>query len=86
MDLDEKSFAHKAVLAEISRAKDAGVSAGEYLKQAQATGDFRRIRIGQIFQEYQRRMFAAGAMERYEELFTSRRMIDKVIKVYENKN
>ncbi len=30
--------------------------------------------------------FAAGAMERYEELFTSRRMIDKVIKVYENHN
>ena len=30
--------------------------------------------------------FAAGAMERYEELFTSRRMIDKVIQVYEQKD
>ena len=31
-------------------------------------------------------MFAAGAMERYEELFTSRRMIDKVIQVYEQQD
>ena len=27
--------------------------------------------------------FAAGAMKRYEELFTSRQMIDKIINVYE---
>ena len=32
------------------------------------------------------RKFAAGAMERYEELFTSRQMIDKIINVYENKD
>ena len=30
--------------------------------------------------------FATGAMERYEELFTSRQMIDKIINVYENKD
>ena len=30
--------------------------------------------------------FSAGAMERYETVFTSRIMIDRVIKVYENKN
>ena len=77
MDLDEKSFAHKAVLAEISRAKDAGVSAGEYLKQAQATGDFRRIRIGQIFVEYQRRMFAAGAMDFDDLLFFTVKLLQE---------
>jgi len=30
--------------------------------------------------------FSAGAMERYEDLFTSRKMIDKMIKVYENED
>ena len=69
MDLDEKSFAFKAVLAEISRAKDAGVGAAEYFSRAQASGDIRRIRIGQIFQEYQRRMFSAGAMDFDDLLF-----------------
>ncbi len=69
MDLDEKSFPFKSVLAEISRAKDAGVGAAEYLGQAQASGDFRRIRIGQIYVEYMRRMFTAGAMDFDDLLF-----------------
>ena len=77
MDLDEKSFAHKAVLAEISRAKDGGVSAAEYFKRAQTTGDFRRIRIGQIFQEYQRRMFAAGAMDFDDLLFFTVKLLQE---------
>ena len=63
MDLDEKTFAPKAMLSEISRAKDAQLSATEYLRQARMTGDLRRIRIGEIYSEYMRRMFAAGAMD-----------------------
>ena len=77
MDLDEKSFAHKAVLAEISRAKDAGVDAAEYLKRAQDTGDFRRIRIGQIYVEYMRRMFAAGAMDFDDLLFFTVKLLQE---------
>ena len=63
MDLDEKSFAPRSVLAEISRAKDAQISAAAYLKQARASGDLRRTRIGEIYTEYMRRMFSAGAMD-----------------------
>lgn len=63
MDLDEKTFAPKAVLSEISRAKDAQISAAEYLRQANMHGDLRRIKIGEIYSEYMRRMFAAGAMD-----------------------
>ena len=63
MDLDEKTFAPKVMLAEISRAKDAQLSATEYLRQARTSGDLRRIRIGEIYSEYMRRMFAAGAMD-----------------------
>ena len=77
MDLDEKSFAHKAVLAEISRAKDAGVDAAEYLKRAHSTGDFRRIRIGQIYVEYMRRMFAAGAMDFDDLLFFTVKLLQE---------
>ena len=84
MDLDEKSFAYKAVLGEISRAKDGGVSAGEYLKQAQAIGDIRRIKIGQIYTEYMRRMFAAGAMDFDDLLFFTVKLLreDEEVRSY----
>ena len=77
LDLDEKSFPYKSVLAEISRAKDAGVGAGEYLRQAQASGDFRRIRVGQIYVEYMRRMFAAGAMDFDDLLFFTVKLLSE---------
>ena len=62
-NLDEKSFAPRMLLAEISRAKDAQIGPEEYLRQARASGDIRRIRIGEVYVEYMRRMFAAGAMD-----------------------
>ena len=63
MDLDEKLFQPRSVMAEISRAKDAGVSAEEYLSRARAVKDVRRVRIGEIYSEYMRRLFSANAMD-----------------------
>ena len=63
MDLDEKSFNARSLLAEISRSKDAQLGAEEYLRQAHASGDVRRIRVGEVYVTYMRRMFAAGAMD-----------------------
>ena len=84
MGLDEKSFPFKSVLAEISRAKDGGIGAAEYLKQAQASGDFRRIRIGQIYVEYMRRMFSAGAMDFDDLLFFTVKLLreDEEVRQY----
>ena len=84
MDLDEKTFSHKSVLGEISRAKDEGVSSSEYLQRAQAIGDLRRIRIGQIYSEYMRRMFAAGAMDFDDLLFFTVKLLreDEEIRSY----
>ena len=63
MDLDEKTYPVRSVIGEISRAKDAQMGPEEYLRQARSSNDFRRIRVGQIYQEYMRRMFAANAMD-----------------------
>ena len=63
MDLDDKTYPPRAVLAEISRAKDAQLGAAEYLRQAKASGDLRRGKLGEIYSEYMRRMFAANAMD-----------------------
>ena len=83
MDLDEKSFPAKALLAEISRVKDGGVTSGEYLKQAEALGDIRRIRYGRIYVEYMRRMFAAGAMDFDDLLFFTVKLLREDAEVRE---
>ncbi len=63
MDLDEKVFPPRSVLAEISRAKDRCLSAEDYRREAKASSDIRRVKIGDLYAEYMRRMFAANAMD-----------------------
>lgn len=63
LNYDEKTFVPRAVLAEISRAKDARTDSAEYLRRAKASGDVWRGHIGEIYAEYMRRLFAAGAMD-----------------------
>ena len=63
MDLEEKSYPPRAVLAEISRAKDSFLSAADYTQSARSGTDLRRGKIAQIYTEYMRRMFAANAMD-----------------------
>ena len=62
-ELDEKSFPPRTVMGEISRAKDARMDAAAYRQQAQRANDFRRIRIGRVYEEYTRRLFTANAMD-----------------------
>ena len=62
-NLDDKTYAPKVVLGAISRAKDQQIGAQEYLRQAKASGDLFRSKTGEIYAEYMRRMFAAGAMD-----------------------
>ncbi len=63
MDLEEKSFPPRAILAEISRAKDSCITPEEYMQQARGSSDVRRAKVGQVYQEYMRRLFAANAMD-----------------------
>lgn len=63
MELDEKTFPPRSILSEISRAKDEELGAKEYLENARAMGDLRRIKTGEIYAEYMRRLFAANAMD-----------------------
>ncbi|MBO6041464.1 MAG: UvrD-helicase domain-containing protein, partial [Oscillospiraceae bacterium] len=63
MDLDEKSYPPRSLLAEISRAKDTCIGPAEYIEQARAGSDARRVKVGQVYQEYMRRLFAANAMD-----------------------
>lgn len=62
-DLDDKKYPPRMLLAEISRAKDDCCSPEEYTARARAGSDQRRVKIAEIYSEYSRRAFAAGAMD-----------------------
>lgn len=62
-NLDEKIYDPRSILAEISRAKDAKILPEEYLSGSSKSGDTRMKKIGELYQEYSRRMFSANAMD-----------------------
>ena len=63
MDLDDKMFPPKTVLNYISRAKDAMQTPENFLKQAHAQNDVRRIRIGEAYAAYDKRLKEANSMD-----------------------
>ena len=63
LDLDEKSYPLRSVLGQISAAKDMQLGPAEFLRENASSGDFRLKKIGQIYEEYMRRLFAANAMD-----------------------
>ena len=74
-DMDEKMYPPRAILAEISRAKDEGLSADEYRRQAD--GDIRRKKLAGIFTEYTRRCFSANAMDFDDLIFNTVLLLEK---------
>ena len=62
-NLDDKVYPPRAVLSEISRAKDARVLPEAYEKSARLSKNIRSIRIAELYAEYTRRLFQANAMD-----------------------
>ncbi len=62
-NLDEKTYPPRTVLAEIGRAKDQQLSPQGFKLQAAASGDYRLAKIAELYAEYNRRLFAANAMD-----------------------
>ena len=62
-ELDDKRYPPRMLLSEISRAKDAQLSPEQFYAKAKAMGDIRKTKIAEIYAEYSRRAFAAGAMD-----------------------
>lgn len=76
-DVDDKRYPPRMLLSEISRAKDASLSAGEYYARAQASGDLRRIKIAEIYAEYSKRAAAAGAMDFDDLIYYTVKLLDE---------
>jgi len=61
LNIDDKMFTDRSVLAEISNAKNEMLEPASYL--AKYTGDFRREKIGEIYSMYQRRLKENNAID-----------------------
>ena len=76
-DLDDKKYPPRMLLSEISRAKDDCCSPEQYYARAKATGDARRVKIAEIYAEYARRAFAAGAMDFDDLIYYTVKLLDE---------
>lgn len=63
LNLDEKFYVPKAVLAEISRSKDGRIYPDDYLGAARLSADAHKVRIGEIYKEYMSRLCKSNAMD-----------------------
>ena len=63
LNLDEKNYPPRSVLSAISKAKDAAMLPKEYSEDAQASRNSYAIRISALYSEYEKRLFAANAMD-----------------------
>ena len=63
MGLDDKTFPAKSALSAISAAKDRMITPQMYRKNAENSTDLRADRIGRAYEEYQKRLQAANALD-----------------------
>ena len=63
LQIDEKSFPPRSILAEISACKDRMITPSAYLDQAAASADLRKKQIGRAWVEYDRLLKEADALD-----------------------
>ena len=61
LNMDPKQYSEKAVMAEISKAKERFLSADEYDREA--SGNYRKMQIARVYTEYQKRLKNNNALD-----------------------
>ncbi len=88
LNLDEKTFSPRSVLADISRAKDMGMTPENYEKEASSSGNPRTVRISRCYSYYQAQLTKSNAMDFDDILFYTVRLLEEcedVRKYYQRK-
>ena len=63
LSLDEKTFPIREILAVISSAKDGMIGPKTFAEKAQTNGDWRKIRIGKVYELYSKKLRDANALD-----------------------
>lgn len=85
LGIDDKFLNHRSILSEISHAKDSLIGVQEY--QASSVNDFRKGKIGQCYELYQKELLASDAMDFDDMIFNTVRLLqenDDVRELYQN--
>ena len=83
LNMDDKSFPPRSVLGYISRAKDEMLLAPEFMEQCKAKGDFRLQKIANVYLSYQKKLWAAGALDFDDIIFHTVRLLQQYADVRE---
>ncbi len=81
LNMDDKSFPPRTVLGYISRAKDEMLLAPEYMDKVK--GDFRLEKIANVYLSYQKKLWAAGALDFDDIIFHTVRLLQQFPEVRE---
>ena len=85
LGIEDKFLNHRSILAEISNAKDSLVDPKEY--KAGTVNDFRKAKIAQCYDEYQKELLKADAMDFDDMIFNTVRLLkenDDVLQLYQH--
>ena len=83
LNIDEKTLGHKAILTEISRAKDELVDPREYEARYANGGDIRLRLVARVYPRYQQRLREADAMDFDDLLFCTVELFTRFPEVLE---
>ncbi len=85
LGIEDKFLNHRSILAQISSAKDSLVDPKEY--RAGTANDFRKAKIAQCYDEYQKELLKADAMDFDDMIFNTVRLLkenDDVLQLYQH--
>ena len=85
LGIDDKFLNHRAILSEISHAKDSLIDCNEYT--ASSSADFRKARIARCYEEYQKELLRADAMDFDDMIFNTVKLFrenNDVLELYRN--
>ncbi len=85
LGIEDKFLNHRAILSEISRAKDSLIDTKEY--KAETVNDFRKAKIAQCYEMYQQELLRCDAMDFDDMIFNTVRLLkenDDVLELYQN--
>ncbi len=88
MDLDEKQWPPRSLLSEASLCKNSMVSAEDYMREAEASGEYRRVRAAQIILSYSRKLRSADAMDFDDLLYYAVLLLrenEDILRYYQNR-
>ncbi|MBR4173094.1 MAG: UvrD-helicase domain-containing protein, partial [Clostridia bacterium] len=86
LDIDEKNYPYRAVSAIISKAKDEMLSPDDFY--AEARGDYRKTRIGEIYELYQKKLKNNNALDFDDILFFTVKILEEtpdILEKYQNR-